>query len=128
MLKKIVFILVGIASLLVLISIGVKLFKIGRNEGIIEGEKYYVIRDLLDLAYECFEDNYPRRKSVICNQLKIDSNQEISSSDIIKSINPNKINSSQIETEDLGKTTEIIIRYENQIVYIKKMDHERISS
>ena len=119
-------IIVGIAAMLILISVALNLFGTSYVQEKIEGDKQYVLDYIANRIYDCYEKNEGRSGSVICNQLTIDSTEEILSSDIEDYLDSSRISS--IEVEDLGRSAEIIIRYENQVIYVEKVENERISS
>ena len=123
---EILSIIVGIAAMLILISVALNLFGTEYVQEKIEGDKEYVLSSIADLIYDCFEENKGRRESVICNQLIIDSTDEILSSDIEGYIDSSRV--PDIRVEDLGRSAEIIIRYENQVIYVEKVENERIST
>jgi len=119
-------IIVGIAAMLILISVALNLFGTSYVQEEIEGDKQYVLSSIANLIYDCFEKNEGRSGSVICNQFTMESTEEISSSDRQDLIDLSGISS--IEVENLGQSAEIIIRYENQVIYVEKVENERISS
>ena len=112
--------------MLILVSVALNLFGVKYSLEKIEGSKQYVLSYITNLIYECFEKNRGRRDSVICNRLVINSTEDISSSDIRSYIDTSRV--SRIEVEDLGRSAEIIIRYENQVIYVEKVENERVSS
>jgi len=127
--EKILSILVGIVGVLILISIVLNLWpNYPQGKIKIEGDKQYVVDSIVNLIYDCFEKNKGIKKSVICAQADIKSNEEVFSSDIINSINPSRIDVSKVKVEDLGYSTEIIIRYENQIIYVENVEYEGLST
>ena len=119
-------IIIAVTAILILIGVALDLFSTGYVQEKIEGDKEYVLSSIANLIYECFERNEGRKESVICNQLIIDSTEEINSSDRQDLIDLSGIYS--IEVEDLGQSAEIIIRYENQVIYVEKVENERISA
>ncbi len=127
--NKILMIIVAIVCLIVILGVGSKLFREGiRETEDIEGHKSFVVGRILDLVYDCFNANDGKRGSVICEELTINSTETISSSDILDSIDTSKIERSNLEVDDLGKSAEIIIRYENQIIYVQRVENERIGT
>lgn len=121
-------IFVAIAAMAVLIGLAVNYFRINLDqETMIEGDKQFVIGSILRKVYKCYDDNVGRKESVICNEFLINCTQPISSSDITGGIDSSKLENSSLVTVDIASKDEIIIRYENQIVYIEKVEHERIS-
>lgn len=128
--EKVLWIMVAIAAILILINITLNLLKtIDSQKKIkIEGRKEYVVSSIVNLLYKCFEENRGRKESVICSRLIVSSTEDITSSDILNYIDPSRIDRSSVNVEDLGYSTEIIIRYENQIIYVKKVENERIGA
>jgi hypothetical protein len=125
-LEKFIFIIAGIVCLIVLVSIGWNLFKVYIFQGkmSVYGDKMRVLDYIIPLIYKCFNENKDRRTSIICFKVDFKSNQEILSSDIINNLNPSKIDKKNVVAEDLGFSGKIIIRYENQYVYVKKAEIE----
>jgi hypothetical protein len=80
------------------------------------------------LTYKCYDENVGSEKSVICYQGKINSNGEILSSSILEKIDTSKIDENRVKPDNLGNSGEIVIRYENQFIYIEKVENERIGT
>lgn len=129
-LGKVLLIIAGIASMFILISLVYTFLqlKIYPEKIEIRGEKSYVINLLVRHIYDCFEMNVGKRESIICSYVTISSTKDIYSSDIINKLDPTKIEKSRVIASDLGSSGEVVIRYENQNVYVEKVEHERISS
>jgi hypothetical protein len=112
----------------ILIMVANKYFKIDTAQKEINGYKGDVIDSILDMTYKCYETNLGSGKSVICYQGKINSNGEILSSDILGKIDTSKIEKNRVIADNLGNSSEIVIRYENQFVYIEKVENERVGT
>jgi hypothetical protein len=130
LLEKIIFFVVAVVCILVLIGMAWNFLKIpnSQKEIKIQGDKGEVISKITNLIYNCFEENEGKKTSIICFQVDFISDQEISSSDILNNINPSKIDKENVVADDLGSSGKIIIRYENQFIYVKKVESEGISS
>ena len=118
--NRILLIFAGLVGLLLLFSITLNLlpsFKVKK----LEGDKSFVIQQILRKSYDCFQKNYPRKESVICDRLTFSSREAIKSSDILESLDTSKLSKASLKAEDLGTNGEIIIRYENGIIYIEKL-------
>jgi len=128
LLEKIIFFVVAIVCILVLIGIAWNLLEIpnSQTEVKIQGDKTTIISKITNLIYKCFEDNVGERASVICFKVDFKSDGEISSSDILNKINNSKIDKNNVVADDLGSSGKIIIRYENQSIYVRKVDSEGI--
>lgn len=124
--SNLLYFIAGIATILVLIGVALNLWWNSYFQEKIEGDKQYVLSSIANLIYKCFEVNNGRKESVICNQLMIKSTEEINSNDITSYIDPSRV--TKIEVDDLGSSSEIIIRYENEVIYVEKVENERISS
>lgn len=120
------FFIVGIAGMMILITIASNLLRGEYLEKEIKGDRQFVVSSIVNLVYKCYEKNAGRRGSVICYQFSMNSRGEITSSDIEKQIDSSRVD--KVIAEDLGDSGEIVIRYENQIIYIEKVEHERIST
>lgn len=120
-------IIAGIAGALMLILLALKLFPPSfQEESRIEGDKGYVLSSIARLIQECFEKYEGRKESFICSEFYMSSSEEISSSDLLDYIDPTRVG--RIRVEDLGRFGDIIIRYEDGIIYVERVEHERISS
>jgi hypothetical protein len=124
----ILFIIVALAGMAILILVATTYFKTEYSPKEITGDKQLAIGSILDLAYRCYERNEGRRDSVVCYKFNIDLNEEISASDILGQIDSKKIDKELVESDDLGSSGEIVIIYENQFIYIEKVEYERVSS
>lgn len=93
----------------------------------IKGEKDLVLISISNYVHKCLEENRGKKGSFICFTIYFVSNEEISSTDIKNSLEK-RIDISKLNSEDLGISGEILIRYENGIIYIEKIKYERISS
>jgi hypothetical protein len=124
--EQIILTVVALVCIIVLISLALNLLKIPKSNGEIkfEGDKTLVLKGVTNLIYKCFEENQQEKSSVICFQADFKSSQNISSSDLLNSINPSRIKKENVIAEDLGDSGKIIIRYENQFVYVKKVEIE----
>lgn len=123
MIQRVLLILVAVVGVLVLLSIILGLIKAKQVK--IEGTKTYVLDTLAKLAKSCFERNTPRRASIICFELEFKSDGSISSSEIVERTGREGIPS---VADNIGDSGKIVIRYENQNIYIEKVKYERISS
>ena len=123
---EILFICAGIIAMLVLISVALNFFSVKLKPEKIEGNKEYVLSSLSRSIFKCLEENEGRKESIICDELILDSKENISSSDILNSLE--HVDPSRVRAEDLGSHAKIIIRYENQTTYVEKVEHERIST
>jgi hypothetical protein len=121
-------IIASIAIVAILILVANKYFRIESVPSEIKGYKEHVIDSILDLVYKCYNQNLGNDKSVICYQGKINSNGEVLSSDILGKVDASKIDKNRIQADNLGNSAEIVIRYEKQIIYIEKVDYERIGT
>lgn len=122
------FIIAALAGMAILITVATKFFKTPYIPSEISGDKQLAIADILNLVYKCYENNEGRRGSVICYKINLDLDEAILSSDILGGIDSDRIAEYRVESDDLGDSGEIIIRYENEFIYIKKVEHERIST
>lgn len=129
-LEKIMFVVVAIVCVLIIILMAWNFLKIPDSQGkiTIEGNKTRVINQVTSLIYRCFDENMEKKVSIICSRVDFKSDQEIFSSDILNSINPSRIDKKDVIVEDLGLSGKIIIRYENQSIYVKKVEIEGTSS
>jgi len=120
----------AMAAVLILITVALNFFKINNSQEKIkiEGRKGYVVSSVVNLIYKCFEENRERNESVICSQLIVKSTEDIASTDILNYIDTSRIDTSSLRVGDLGVSAEIIIRYENQIIYVEKVENERIGT
>lgn len=127
--EQLMWVVVAIVCILVLIAIAWNILKQDNSQGNvkIQGDKKLVISNIINLIYRCFENNAGNEGSVICFRVDFESTENISSSDILNSINPSRLNSNNVKTSDLGSSGKIIIRYENQLIYIKKVESEGTS-
>jgi len=130
LLEKIIFFVVAIVCILVLIGIAWNFLKISdsQTEVKIQGDKATIINRITNLIYKCFGDNEGKRVSVICFQVDFKSDGEIYSSDILSKISNSKIDKNNVFVDDLGLSGKIIIRYENQSIYVKRVEIEGTSS
>jgi len=126
--KNLMLIIVSLGVMTILILVANKYFKINSTPEEIKGYKEDVIDSILDLVYKCYERNAGSKKSVICYQVKINSNEEIMSSDILEKADTLKIDKYLIKSDDLGEIGKIVIIYENEYIYIKRGQYERIST
>jgi len=124
----IVLLIASIVGMIVMISIATNYFRTEYIPKEIVGDKELAIDDILRLVYKCYENNEGKKGSVVCYNVEIKVNEEIGSSDILEKIDNKKIDKSQVESDNLGKSGEIVIIYENQIINIKKVENERIST
>lgn len=127
---QILFIIVGIASMFILISLAYRFseFKQFPKELKVEGNKGYALEIIAKSIYECWDRFKGKSESVICAYLTIKSTEYISSSDVLNVLDPSKIDKSVLEVDDLGYYSNSIIRYENKKIYVEKVKYERISS
>jgi hypothetical protein len=127
---QILLIIVGIASMFILISLTYRFLEFQQfpEKMKIEGEKGYVVDILAKFIYKCWERFKGKSESVICAYLTIKSNEDISSSDVLNNLNPLKIDKSLVKVDDLASFSEVVIRYENKKIYVERIEHERISS
>jgi hypothetical protein len=125
-LEKFIFVVVAIVYMIVLVSLAWNILKIpNSNEKIkFEGDNSSVIKGVANLIYRCFDDNQQEKSSVICFEADFKSSQNISSSDLLSSLSPSRIKKENVVAEDLGDSGKIIIRYEDQFVYVKKVEIE----
>jgi len=127
--ERILFVLVGLISLLVLVSVGNRLFShYYPKEKRISGSKGFVVDSILNYVYDCYTQNNGKRGSVVCFELSFSSNEEIVPDDFLARLDTSKVPSSQVVVDNLGSSGEIIIRYENEKIYVEKVESERISS
>lgn len=129
-LGKILFIVAGMVGMFIIISLVLEFVKPNyfQERVKMQGDKQYVVSSIVNSIYECFEHNKGRKESVVCAQAVLDSAEEIFSSDIINGIDSTKVDRSMVRAEDLGFSGEIVIRYEDENIYVEKVEHERISS
>ncbi len=125
MFKEIVLIIIAISITFIGIFLTSNLWFFHKEEEI-GGSKEFVVNEILRKVYECFERNNGARKSIICFDLMIKSNEEIFCNDIKERIDEKKINPSNIFCEDLGKEGKVIIRYENGKIFVESEKYERI--
>jgi len=128
LLEKIIFFVVAIVCIVVLIGMAWNFLKIpgSQTEVKIKGDKATIISRITNLIYKCFEDNEGKRVSIVCFQVDFKSDGGISSSDILNKINNSKIDKNNVVADDLGSSGKIIIRYENQFIYVRKVGSEGI--
>jgi len=125
-LEKFILVVVAVVCMIVLVNLAWNLMKIPsqNQEAKFEGSKDLVIKGVTSLIYKCFEENQQEKGSVICFKIDFKSNQNISSSDLLDSLNPSRIKKENVVAEDFGDSGKIIIRYEDQFVYVKKVEIE----
>jgi hypothetical protein len=128
LLEKIIFFVVAIVCILVLIGMAWNFLKIpgSQTEVKIQGDKATIISRINNLIYKCFEDNEGARVSIVCFQVDFKSDGGISSSDILNKISNSRIDKNNVVVDDLGLSGKIIIRYENQSIYVRKVGSEGI--
>jgi len=128
--NRILLIFVGIAGALILISVATNFWKTRYPWETLKlkGSKEYVVEAIVKLIYNCFEENRWKRRSIICRRLFVESEEEILSSDILNSIDMSRMAGSDLRVDDIGYSGEIIIRCENQTIYVEKVEYERIST
>jgi hypothetical protein len=125
-LEKFILVVVALVCMIVLINLAWNLVKVpDSNENIrFEGDKSFVIKGVTNLIYKCFEENQQKKGSIICFEADFKSSQNISSSDLLNSLSSSRIKKENVVAEDLGGSGKIIIRYEDQFVYVKKVEIE----
>ena len=126
--KNLLLIIVSICCLIILITVATRYFKADYKIEELHGSKQLAIGSILDLVYKCYEKNTGKEGSVICYSFEINLDETIISSDIVEKIDSNKISKYQVQADDLGYSGEIVIIYENEIIYVSKVENERISS
>jgi len=120
---QIIFILVSFSVLILLLSFVSKIKT--KPENSLAGDKAYILNRLSSLAKNCFEKNFGTYKSVICYELNFKCTENVKKDDIINSL---KDLGFKVKADDLGKEGKIVIRYENETIYISKVEYERVSS
>lgn len=130
LLEKIIFTVASIISILILIGMAWNFLKIpdSQKEVKIQGDKREIISQITKFVYRCFDDNVNIKTSIVCFQVDFKSDQSISSSDILDNIDQSKLDKKNVVADELGLSGKIIIRYENQSIYVKKVESEGISS
>lgn len=128
LLEKIIFFVVAIVCIVVLIGMAWNFLKISNSqtEVKINGDKVTIINKITSLIYKCFEDNEGKKVSIVCFQVDFKSDGEISSSDVLNKISNSKIDKNNVVADDLGSSGKIIIRYESQFIYVRKVGSEGI--
>ena len=125
-LEKFILVVVALVCMIVLVDMAWNLVKVpdSNKNARFEGDKSFVIKGVTNLIYRCFEENQQEKGSVICFEADFKSSQNISSSDLLNSLSSLRIKKENVVVEDLGDSGKIIIRYENQFVYVKKVEIE----
>lgn len=126
--EMILLLIVGLVAMVFLIGIATNYFRLEQTPGKITGDKDLAIDDILNLVYKCYSKNEGKKENSVCYTVKIEVNDSISSSDVLEKVDGNKIDKSLVESDELGKSGEIAILYQDQSIYIKKVENERISS
>lgn len=126
--QNLLLIIVSICCLIILITVAAKYFKADYNIEELHGDKQLAIDSILNLVYKCYEKNTGKKGSVICYRFEINLDETITSSDIVEKIDNNKISKYQVQSENLGYSGEIVIIYEDEIIYVSSVENERISS
>jgi hypothetical protein len=124
----ILLLIVGLVIMIVLIGMATNYFRVDKPPEKITGDKYLAIDDILDLVYKCYSNNEGKKESIVCYTVKIEIDDYIFSSDMLEKVNGEKIDKSLVKSDDLGSSGEIVILYQDQSIYIKKVENERIST
>lgn len=133
LLKEIILVMVGIVFVMFLIVISSRLLNSNPNSSgfVIKGDKQQIINTLVNLISKCYAENKDRIDSVICSQSKIEFNSTINSTEIMEKISHSEIYN-KVSISDLvlspNTTSNIIIRYENEFIYVGVVQGERIGN
>ena len=114
--------------MIIMISVATTYFRTEYVPKELSGDMDIAIDDLLRLIYNCYEENEGKKGSVICYKIEINLDDSINESLIVDKLDEKRIQASQIDSDDLGTSGEIVIIYENQFINIRKVENERISS
>lgn len=130
LLKSLILVLVAIVFILVLIGISWKIlnFVPPVKEYVLQGDKQKIESMIADLVYNCYIENEGKRNSVVCSQARVESSESIASSEIIEKINLPGIDKSKVIVSDISPNSNIIIRYENDFIYVEVIKGERVGS
>jgi len=130
LLKELLLVTVAVASILVLIGIAGKLLNLtpGQNEFYLKGDNHKIVVKIADLIYKCFTENEGKRGSILCFEVKVESNQAIASSEILGAINPLKFDRQRVVLPEMIQINSTIIRYQDELVYVEIIEGERIGS
>jgi len=118
--EKLLLIFAGLTAMFLLLSIALNIVPGFENKNI-EGNKQFVIQQLLKKCYECYQKHYPKRESIICDELTFKTNEEIYAQDFLDNLDTSKIPEESFEAEDIGLEGKIVIRYENSKIYMMKV-------
>jgi hypothetical protein len=130
MLERVLYVIIGVVAIVILVSISSQFFKLNfsQEKTKLSGEKTYVLNNLLNLIYECYEKNRGKTGSVICKEIIVNSAEDINSDEIINAVDTKRIEGTRVFAEDLKKSCEVTIRYENQNIYIETVKYERVGT
>ena len=129
LLEKIIFLVVAIVCVIVLITMAWNFFKNQPQDGsmTVSGDKKTVVNAITEEIYKCFEKNRDSRLSVVCIKGEFNSTKEINSTDILDKLDASRIDKNNVKADNLGVSGKIIIRYENQFIYVKRVENEGTS-
>lgn len=121
--ERFILYIAGLSGLLLLISLTFTILNTVTypEKNYIKGDKRIVIIKIVQKIYECKKQGENKRYSFVCEKIKFESNEEIYANDILNRIDPSKIKKSEIVVEDLGKSGEMIIRFEKNKIYVNKI-------
>ena len=120
--KQLLFLIAAIAGMLIVISTA-SLLKIESpfQKETVEGDKNYVANSIADHIYKCMEKNARRRGAIICSRITVNSEEVIASDDVLSALKNKGFDESKVKIEESDLRGEIIIRYENENIYVKKI-------
>ena len=120
--KQLLFLIAAIAGMLIVISTA-SLLKIESpfQKETVEGDKNYVANSIADHIYKCMEKNARRRDAIICSRITVNSEEVIAPDDVLSALKNKGFDESKVKIEESDLRGEIIIRYENENIYVKKI-------
>lgn len=126
--KEVLWVIAGMIFLYITFSIAFNIFRLRESNAEIRGEKSYIIDIIVEEAKRCLDKRGSLRTSFICKNIRFYSDSDILSGDVLNSAIKKGLDTSRISVEDIGRSGEIIIRYENGKIYIERVKHERVGS
>jgi len=128
LMNEFILVLAAVVFIFVLISIAGRLlnYNLFQNKLVLEGTKQQVLNRITELIYKCNDDNAGKIESVICSEAQVKSDQTIDAPDIRASLNPSRIDWNKIVVPYSIKDNSIVIRYENESVFVEVISGERI--
>jgi len=127
MVSRIVWLIIGISIFLLVMYVAKNFFSIfSVKNSELKGPKEVVVKEIVNLGKDCFEKNYPRDYGKICDLIRIHTTINIPKEEIEKEARNRGI--FYLVASDLNASDEVLIRYENQKVYMRSVKYERISS